>query len=179
MEVYISYGWSEGSWHGKKLRAALKVAGYRVTKSLNDADAVIAHSGGCFMLAEATSARAILLIGLPNWSGKRLMVSTYEKLKIEHKNTGWLRKILFHIYYVPRHSIRWARMYKNMRTFSLPNNQNVILVRNQADPYSEIGAAKKLAKQKKWLFKEVVGEHDDVWDNPTQYVKMLESIIKA
>jgi hypothetical protein len=76
MKVFIAYGWPEGQWHGKQLRNDLIDCNYQITYSPEEADIIIAHSAGCYLLPNSLRAKLILLIGLPNWPNKPLIKCT-------------------------------------------------------------------------------------------------------
>ena len=175
MTVFIAYGWPEGSWHGKQFRKALMDYGYKATESSAEADIIIAHSAGCYMLPANTKAKLILLIGLPNWPNKLLMKCTFEKVSIERKNAYWFNKTFWHLVYGALQPIRLYNVYKTYRQKYLPDfkQSKVVLVHNQQDTYMQVENSQKLAKERKWLLINLNGQHDDMWQNTQPYIELV------
>src|SRR5690349_1106305 len=121
-KVAIIYGWSEGPWHGKKLRQEISNAGFEIIKQPEKADIIIAHSGGCFMLPQQSRAHLVLLVGLPYWPGKHPVRSLRQKIKDETKNGWWLKKTYFNAYYFLTRPRRWFMMWRAWRALALPDN---------------------------------------------------------
>lgn len=174
MNVYIIYGWPEGSWHGRKLRLALKNAGYHITSSPKNADIIIAHSGGCFLIPNDVQAKVVLMIDLPYWPNKSLLSSTMEKIRIETKNLWWYQKMLFDIYYLFTRPVYWMKMSQNWKNPSFPKNTKIILVRNDEDTYLSPTESQKLASENGWEIKVTSGQHDDLWENPSRYIELIQ-----
>jgi len=172
MKVAIIYGLAEGPWHGKRLRGALRRAGHTITTDPSEAEAIIAHSGGCYQLPDNLKASIILLVGLPYWPDKRISTSTNERFRLEPKSTWWLRKTGYNLYYSvtrPYHIVGIKRAYDRKK---LPSTQaTIILVRNRHDPYMH--PSKRPIVARDWQNVDMSGHHDDLWANPTPYVKLL------
>ncbi len=175
MTVAIAYGWSEGPWHGKKLRRALQQAGYTATKSLAKADVIIAHSGGCFMVPDNTTAQVIMLVGVPYWPSRHPLKSLLHKVSKEKKDWRWIKKTSFNTFYQLAHSWRWVQMYKAWKRLKLPlsSSASVVAIRNNHDVFSHPEALNDLANQHGWKLIGFDGTHDDIWLNPQPYVDFL------
>lgn len=173
MKIFIAYGWPEGKWHSKYLETALKGEGYKITNSQEDADVIIAHSAGCYMLHPGSRTKLILLIGLPNWPNRAVYRSTMQKVSLETKDKYWLTKTLFHILY----ALRLTSTLKTWQAFHrklLPQTKSrVVLVRNLHDTYMNDAVTKKLAKDKGWAYENLEGQHDDLWQNPLPYTSII------
>lgn len=174
MKVFIAYGWPEGEWHGRRLREALKNAGYTVTSSPKDADVIVTHSAGCYMLPSDVRARLIMLVGLPNWS-RPLIKCTFAKIRLEHKNIEWLHKTLLHTFYAVSQPIRLYKVYRAFRKKYLPDfsSSKVLLIRNEQDTYMEEEASERLARKRGWLYQNLKGQHDDLWEDPQAYIEII------
>ncbi len=135
MTVFIAYGWPEGRWHGKQFRKALQDSGYQISEKPEDADVIVAHSAGCYMLPAELKAKVILLIGLPNWPSKPLTKCTSEKVSLEQKDTYWFKKTFWYIVYAVLQPIRLYKVYKTYKRKYLPdfNQGHAVLVHNQQD----------------------------------------------
>lgn len=176
MNVGIIYGWSEGPWQGKLLRRSLHTAGYSITKDIETADILIAHSGGCYTLPDKTTARLILLVGLPFHPSQHPLVSLREKLRHEIKDWWWLKKTIHNMYYLLTRPLTWFRMWRAWKQTNLPTHENieVIAIRNDQDNFMHPLDSVKLIEQKGWRLKKLRGHHDDIWRNPAPYVKIIK-----
>jgi hypothetical protein len=175
------YGWSEGSWHGKRLRRALIEASYEITTNPETADVIIAHSGGCFMLPRKTTAKLVILVGLPYWPDKHPLQGTREKIKLESKDFWWYKKSLFNAYYLISKPVYSIKMNKERKKLTLPKYQEatVLLLRNEHDTYMHSGKSQLLAEEKNWKFKQLKGQHDDLWLNPAFYIACINKYSKT
>jgi len=178
VKVYIAYGWLEGTWQGKKLRSHLVDAGHTVTSSMQEADVIIAHSAGCYMLTTTANTKLTLLIGLPNWP-RTLIKCTFEKVRIEHKDCYWFKKTFWNLIYAIFQPVRLVSVYRSFNKKTLPNFKNceVILIHNKLDTYMDEGVSTDLAKQHNWQYKNVSGEHDDLWQNTDFYINFIKQYI--
>ncbi len=176
-KVYVAYGWPEGKWHSKQLSEALTKAGYKLSNLPEKADVIIAHSAGCYMLPPDIKAQLILLIGLPNWPNKLLIKCTIKKVALESKDKYWFQKTLFHVFYALTQPIRLYNVYRTYKRKTLPKSNHVILVRNEQDTYMHDNVSQELAKQRKWSYKNLKGQHDDLWQNPHKYIEIIRIYI--
>lgn len=176
MKVCIIYGWSEGPWQGKLLRTALHKSGFSITRRAQEADIIIAHSGGCYMLPDNSRAQLVLLVGLPYWRGKHPVRSLQEKLRSELRDMWWYKKTIFNTYYFFTRPRRWVRMWQNWSKQVLPQLDNVAvtLVRNEQDYFMHPTDSKSLADKHNWKMKTLQGLHDDIWNNPQPYVELIK-----
>ncbi len=174
-KVCIIYGWSEGSWHGKQLRKSLHDAGFTITKRCEDANILIAHSGGCFMLPNTLDAKLVLLVGLPYWPGKRLIKSVRSKLKDEPKNLWWIKKIIVNTGYIFIKPKRWYKMWLAWKSKNILGHvaPKVVIIRNDNDHFLHPEEMHKIATLNNWFIKLLPGQHDDIWTNPSPYVKLV------
>ncbi|HEX5394824.1 MAG TPA: hypothetical protein VFW52_00485 [Candidatus Saccharimonadales bacterium] len=178
MKVHIEYGWPEGRWHGKLLTKALSDSGYEVAASANSADAIIAHSAGCYMMPPDNKAKAVLLIGLPNWPDRPVYKCTLQKIKLETKNKYWFTKTLFHIFY----ALSLPTTFRTWRAFQRKQinvgKAEVILIRNELDTYMEDRVSQSLANYRQWDYIKIPGQHDDIWENPQPYLEVLTKSVQ-
>ena len=176
-KVAIIYGWSEGPWQGKGLRQALIAASYEIINNPQEADIIIAHSGGCYMLPEKSRANLVLLVGLPYWPGRHPLESLKYKLREESKDWWWVRKTFFNTYYFFRHPLRWIKMWRAWKRFIFPpptESMNIIVIRNELDHFMHPVKGALLATERGWHLDKVSGHHDDLWINPESYVKKVK-----
>jgi hypothetical protein len=182
--VCIIPGFAEG-WHTSwRLRRALKAKGFVISKNPQTADALIAHSGGCFVVPKNHNAKLILLIGLPYCPGKSLARCVIEKnamaLKtaIREKTLGaFLRKLPWHALYI-------GNMVRNFRMLNghtsgavwLTKSPQLVLVRNRYDPNCTDDPS-TLKFQHDAILLSLPYEHDDCWDHPELYADVVQSLV--
>ena len=176
MKIYVAFGWPEGEWHGKQFKEKLEKAGYQITNTPNQADIIVAHSAGCYMLPDSLTAKLILLIGTPNWPGKPLIKCTLEKVTLEKKNTYWYKKTLFHVIYGICQPRRLLNVYLSYRKKHIPliKKAKVVAVHNRQDTYMEDATNRKLARERGWSYIDLEGQHDDLWQNHQPYLDLIE-----
>lgn len=173
MKVYIEYGWPEGKWHSRRLERILQDSGNVVVSTPQEADVVIAHSAGCYMIPKESKAKIVLLIGLPSWPNKAIHLSTLQKIRLEAKNGHWIAKTFFHCMYalrIPTTARTW-RAFRN-KSINVSKNAKVVLIHNKLDTYMEAAVCRQIAKDKNWEYLEAPGQHDDIWDNPDFYIRI-------
>lgn len=183
MKIGISYGFAEGHMQGKQLIKLLRQNGLSVTRKLTEADAIIAHSGGCYLLPEVGKAKVVMLIGFPYWTDKHPKQGLKEKLALEIKDRYWLKKTFFNSIYFVAWPRRWYRMWHAFQGANLPKAtsfSSVISIRNENDPFMHPVESEVLAQERGWKVHKLAGGHDDLWHNPEQYVDiLLESLQNA
>ncbi len=166
---------------GRQLVKALKQAGFTMVSDASQADVIIAHSGGCYLVPEHNRARLIVQIGLAYWPGHIWLLSTVRKVareisaaRHEHRLGEWGRKWLYHMLYAFNlgPALRMARNHAATKPWNSPQRQ--IIVRNRHDVYCS-PEVYKLAFRGPRAFISLPGEHDDCWDHPERYVSLLQS----
>ena len=176
MKVGIIYGWSEGKWHGKLLRKELHLQGFTLTSDLTEADALIAHSGGSYLLPDNGRAGVVMLIGIPWHSTEHPLKGLMKKVKYEIKDVWWYKKTFYNTLYFLSRPLRWLKMYKAWKAKRLPKTTEsiVIAVRNNDDHFMHPIESGVLASERGWKLKNLEGHHDDLWINPKPYVRLLK-----
>lgn len=176
MKVCILYGWTEGQAHGKKFRAALRQAGLTITRHVDQADVIVAHSGGSFLLPERSHAQLVLLIGLPYWPGRHPLRNLPTKIRQELRDLAWYRKSFFSTYYLLTRPRRWIRMWQGWKHQRLPayEKSTIVLIRNHNDAFMHPTDATSLADDQNWQLRTLPGQHDDLWTNPGPYVREIQ-----
>src|SRR5690242_9595538 len=134
--VYIAYGLSEGPKIGARLEATLREAGYEITRRLSQADAVIAHSGGCFTLPQTAAGKPTVIIGLPYLERGRLAAAFFTNIwrgfqrQTSHESfRRWLRITAWNVVYTCNLPYN-LRMLQGMRAGTWRSFQHVTLVHN-------------------------------------------------
>ena len=179
--VAIIPGFAEGSFHYSQLRKELQQAGFSVIHDAEQADVIIAHSGGCYLLPSASRAKQVFLIGYPYWPGRSLLTSIYLKfadLRQQHGIlfatkawliNGWFACNVIHDWWL----IRGSHRRKDILTQPLSGRH---FIWNRYDSYCDPQAVLALATPND-TFISIEGGHDDIWQNPTLYVHLLQSVV--
>lgn len=180
--VALIYGWGEGAWESQEFRGLLYKKGLQTTNKVSEADIVLAHSSGCYLVPRDTARKTIFLIGLPYWPSRSLFQSGVRKLSAEIKfhrqnqSIGWwLNKILHNCWYIlSRPSATYYVLTKHLEK-NLPGGSlnDVILVRPKDDTFCHPEVLKLLRKTKSYKFLEIPGAHDDCWINSKPYIDLL------
>lgn len=180
--VAIIYGIAEGPLLSRRLRQVLAKRGYSVTSDVRNADIILAHSGGCYLVPDKHKAKAVVYVGYTYWPGRRLAESARAMLHHERQAVQllpWLRRSTLNLLCLMRlpHSIRLVRNWPNREAFlSTPRSCEQIFVRNRYDTYCEpnklVEHASKLAS-----FISLPGGHNHIWEEPDIYADLLQSVV--
>ncbi len=174
MKVFISAGFPESRWHTKRFMPFLEEQGFEMTHDMSEADIIIAHSGGCYMLNSQKAAKLILLIGLPYWPGKNLISCLAGKVKLEKKDKRFFEKTLFSVFYGIIYIPKWIIMLRAYlrKDFDVIRADKVLLIHNEQDTFMNSKESQKISKQHGWQYVSMPGQHDDLWDNPGPYISL-------
>lgn len=179
--VAIIYGFSEGGYHSRRLRKALRSAGYRIIRDAKQADIIIAHSAGCYLVPSGHQARVVLNVGYTYWPGRRLLDSLRAKLAEEYRRTGlfvWLKECTIHDLYALNflHVRRLIKGWRAPEAYLKVLEGTHIFIRNRDDPYSKPEAVLNAAGTEH-TYISMHGYHDHLWDEPESYVNLLKSVV--
>lgn len=184
-KVYLAYGYSEGKWHSKRLRRALKRRGYNIERSLKHADVVIGHSGGCYDIPALRDKQLLMLINPPYWPersiAERVTTITWQLIRairpgnhpIYHAKKLWWHCIYFVIR--RRHNHRIADRTITFDLATEVNHSRTILVRNNDDPWLTPDLGKLQTLHPHLQIKRLPGDHDDCWRHPDRYIDLIEA----
>jgi len=179
--VAILYGFSEGPWYGRQMRAVLKNHGFDTTKDVRTADIIIAHSAACYLIPTDTQAKLILHVGYTYWPGRSLLNSLNATLRHEYREQGfakWLLRCIIHDLHM-LNAAQTARMipgWRNpLRALDKLAATRHVFVRNRHDSYCEPAALLQATNQTH-TYLSMPGSHNHLWDNPETYVNLLQSV---
>ena len=183
MNVAIIYGWCEGSHLAKELKRELEANGHQLIKNARNADVIIAHSLGCYLISNDSKASKILLTGLPYGPRKRLPLLTIQKIVTncvrsigDRKLLYWLRKGFWNsAYFFLR-----PKAHVNLKKLNNPNylpgsrkQRKILLIKNDEDKLTNIEHLKEVINQKDWEVVTISGRHEDLWMNPDRYISLI------
>ncbi|HSX04908.1 MAG TPA: hypothetical protein VLF69_00325 [Candidatus Saccharimonadales bacterium] len=182
LSVCIIYGINEGPFMGRPLVRALEQAGFTIAANPTQADVILAHSGGCFLIPQPNRAKLIVQVGIAYWPHKLWLASTVRKVYREgklyfrqHRLREWAHKWLYHVRYS---SLSTALRMLRSRPINQPWNstQPQVIVRNHHDVYCS-PEIYKVAFRGPRTFLSLPGEHDDCWEHPEPYVRLIQSLL--
>jgi hypothetical protein len=184
-QVCIIYGLNEGPAMGRKLARAFERAGFTMITDAASADIVFAHSGGCFLIPPQNRAQLVILVGVAYWPHRPWLLATFRKVQMEivlyftqHRLREWGRKWLYHLRYAfnLQAALRMARNQPLTRSWNSVQPQ--IIVRNQDDVYCSPDICSAAFRGPR-SFVALPGQHDDCWDNPEPYIRLVQSYLST
>lgn len=187
--VYISYGWAEGPLLNRRFRQYLAKHDLQITSDSAQADIVFAHSGGVFTIKHPLRAKTIVLVGIPVWPHKSLVVSLAQKIwqdfhthRLDRELGWWIYKSLCNFYYGLFHLNKTPTMWRGRRQLRIPvatAGGVAIIVRNRHDSFCTPNIKQVLASRGQWEHKSLHAGHDDCWAHPEEYIKLMLKDAKA
>jgi hypothetical protein len=180
----IVYGVAEGAYASRDLRKLLEADGF-LPAPATEADILIAHSGGSYVLPKLAQAKLVIHINPPHWPGKSLARSLAQKIAYDfrlyrqkHQLRRWLRTVVANACYTLnlKHTLSMMLPYAHaQRTYeTLPAGKHVF-IRTYIDSYCSPQALLKLIGDKH-SFLTLAGHHDDCWREPEPYLKVIRSL---
>jgi len=179
--VCMLYGFCEGPQVGKRFERELARAGFQVTHDPMNANIIIGHSGGCFLVPARSRAKIIIQIGLPFWPNRSLPGSIWRKfisdLHSHHREGAlhfWLRKTFWNVTYfwnIPAN----IRMLRGRRRGTLwRQGERTVVIRPSMDTFctSDVTALPFTSAPK---IVELPGHHDQCWRDPAPYIAIIKT----
>ena len=169
------YGFAEGHSVSKRMRKELSAKGFTLSSDPKDADIIMAHSGGSFMLPAKHQARLVVLINPPMWLGRSPLRGLTPKVKQETKNSYWYRKSWFNFLYLFSRPASWARMSKSIkRGIFHTGDARTVIIRNRHDTFAHPEDVLACSSVSGWMVCSLDGSHDDLWEHPSPYVDLIK-----
>ncbi len=175
--VAILYGFCEGPQRGRRLVAALHAAGLQVISDAQQADVIIAHSGGCFIVPAQRKATTVLLVGVP-YHPHGMFRAQCRNIAIDFSEarqrgaTYFWQKLLWNTIYL-------FNMVGNVRMVIGMNNKNIWRLRGGVhvihNARDEFSPPEDLPFAERPTASTLPGGHDDLWQNPAPYVTSVKS----
>ncbi|HXE10346.1 MAG TPA: hypothetical protein VN554_02870 [Verrucomicrobiae bacterium] len=177
----ISYGFLGGPAHSRRLRSMLHKQGLLPTRNLQEADIIIAHSAGCWLIPSGSSARLVIFIGMPLAQANRgkayrqANISNFTNSCKDLKLFSWITGVCLDWYYAliqPRRN--WTIIRRSRRAVpSVVPTAAHIFISNRYDPWPKSEQLDKLIRSKEWTFVEFPGSHEDIWRHPERYASII------
>jgi hypothetical protein len=180
------YGFAEGPWQGKRFCAELVKQGFRMVDDPREADLVIAHSGGCFLLPRPKAGQLTVLMNPPYWPGKPLIISSLQSLWWNAESFAkrgafsfWLKKVFWNTWYIFRYPAKSRWIVRHARRDSLRlaiSQRRTAIVRSNNDVWLTPDAVRTIGEHADFTYRELPGIHDDCWLHPLPYIEVIKSI---
>lgn len=181
--VGILEGWAGGPKLSKRFRKAISERGFKVTKKLEEADFIFAHSTGCYLLPGRLRAKVIFMIDPPYWPGRRITGRWFDLIKNDRRllksdagSSGFLSKKLWELFYIikkPRFSWSVIRNQSHLDFLGRLDYKRIVLIRNKNDEFCSPAISDQLKSYKNIKYIELPGHHEDYYVNPSPYIDLL------
>lgn len=189
--VAIIHGFAEGPAISKRLRQALAGAGFKVVKDVREAQVILAHSGGLFLLPDNLEGK-IIILSAPSigYIGNSLVRTGLQKIWYDFRHAGksggigkWLVKTFFNAIYIIGHPRTVKRMWraakKSGATLPAYHTRKVLVIGHRGDPWSGHISAGEITKHVGYCFLSHQGMHDDLWSNPQEYISVIQYLYES
>jgi hypothetical protein len=184
-KFFIGYGWISGRSHGRTLRNLLTQSGYQEVDVARDADIVVTHSAGLYLIPSTARPKILLLVG-PTLAPLRF--STWARVNLENAKMFirdgnvlrgiWLNMLhLVSVFTRPIHNLKIARATKKATFDPIPDCQ-IILLANKDDLWPKLPDWDTFMTENTWAFVSMPGAHENIWEQPEEYVKLINHYAK-
>lgn len=168
---------------GKRLRQALRAAGFAITHDPQRADCIITHSGGALLVPADARAKAVLVVAPPVAYQGAIAINTHRKIFLDQHYywrkrmfMRWLIKTGWNTAYLLTGLRAAAQMLRRIERHALPPlpDTSVAIIAFRSDPWSQgIGPA-GLHLKHSYTFVSYDRIHDDLWLHPEDYISVLQ-----
>jgi hypothetical protein len=173
----ISYGLVGGPLHSQRLRRSLEAANFK-PETKTQADIILAHSAGCWLIPDRAKPRLIVYVGMP-LANTNPRLTWYKAMTAGLSKNTWqyiLKSNLKNAFYFVKQPLRNLKIVHMSATALpiIPNNTRVVFIANQHDPWPQDDRLKEYLATKDWIFLSLPGTHDDLWSHSQRYVEIIE-----
>ncbi len=174
----ICYGLGGGPMHARNFLSLMKGAKITPAQKVGEADIIIAHSGGCWLIPKTAKPKLVVYVGMPleqDNPRQAWRASNAAMFKSDGVVYGLINR-LKNLYYCLRQPIRNLKligMSKTAQPVILPKAQ-AIFITNRDDAWPRPNKIKKYINKYDWAYISLTGAHDDIWHHPAQYIDIIE-----
>jgi pimeloyl-ACP methyl ester carboxylesterase len=173
----ISYGLGGGPLHARHLNRLLHKAGFQQTRQLKEADIIIAHSGGCWLIPKTAKPQLVIYVGmcLAQSQPFRTWLAAKALMRKQSRRARRLSTMIKNVYYnlaQPLRNINMIRQSKTARPIVFPDCPTVF-ISNRYDPWPRSSQTQEYLDNYDWAFISLSGSHDDIWEHPERYVAII------
>jgi hypothetical protein len=178
----FSYGFVGGPGLSRRLRKQLKALGLVPTDAIEQADIIVAHSAGCWLIPENARPKLVIYVGMPlaqAYPHKTFIAARRENIQAFFKNLHVLRGIymaLCGLYYGltqplrNRDIIRGVKQAQPATEFS---GAQAVFIANRNDPWPRSDKLQAYMDDRDWAFIGLPGAHDDIWEHSDRYAAII------
>ncbi len=184
-KVAVIPGFTEGKWHTARLLSPLETNGFTITP-VDQANILITHSSGAYLPKARKKVDLLVINGLPMFSRKTTIAKISKKVyrdfdtyRKQGRSRDWAQKTSFNSYYFFRHPLIWFEMLMRLDVNNLNHLQakKIVIINNQQDIFNKSSVIEALAKERNWIYYQVSGDHDDIWEHPDKYVAIIKECL--
>jgi hypothetical protein len=155
--------------------ALLKASGH-LPAAVEQADIIIAHSAGCWLIPKSAKPRLIIYVGMPLSQAKPLR--TWRRAILNNYRQGVLQNLqglLISTYYLlrqPRRNSKIWHMAKDAQPVIFSGVMSVFIA-NHDDPWPHAAKLHQYLAEQDWSFISLPGSHDDIEHHSERYVAII------
>lgn len=187
--VAILYGLGEGPRISRKLRKLLQQEGFEYVTSPARADILLAHSGGILAIPPSTKNKTILMVApITGWQGPLIPTQAkkvrqdYHAARTEKRLKHWLLKSWYNTGYLVKNAAAYRALWKTAHSqrHLLPALEHcrIGVLAFRDDPWSGYLGAYDFHQRLPYTFISFDRLHDDLWDNPEDYIHIMRYLHK-
>jgi hypothetical protein len=173
----IIYGLNGGSLPGRKLSRLFKEAGWKPAKQAGEADLIIAHSAGCWLIPPSAEPKLVMYVGMPlaqatprrTWAAANKVA--FQKGGIKHSLKIRAQNAYYQVRQ-PRRNLGIIRRAKTAQPVIFPKAQSIFIA-NRHDPWLKSETLQTYLDNQEWAFISLPGVHDDIWKHPERYAAII------
>ena len=178
----ISYGFLGGPAHSRRLRKLLVRHGYAQAQSVRQADIVIAHSAGCWLIPEPAASKLVVFVGMPLSEAhphQTFKDARQKNIQAFMYNFHLLRGLaigFYSLYYWLTQPTRNRDIVRRAKTAPDVTSQagTTVFIANRDDPWPHSNRLEQYLGNHDWVFLSLPGSHNDIWEYPDRYAAIID-----
>lgn len=179
----ISYGFLSGPALSRQLRKDLRSFGYEEARSIVQADIVIAHSAGCWLVPKTASAKLLIYVGMP-------LAQAHPHQTFKDARRQNIRAFIRHLHVWRGLVIGFCSLYyglaqpvrnrnivrdaKHARIATELADMHTVFIANRDDPWPQPEKLQTYVQERDWAFIGLPGSHNDIWEYPERYAAIID-----
>jgi hypothetical protein len=174
----FSYGFLGGALHARKFKRQMQSAGYNYVLEPQNADIIIAHSAGCWLIPKNSRPKLIVYVGMPlNQSEPRKTILAANAARVkELRDRRYILplqlKSMYHGLRQPVRNIRIVKSAKQLKPVII-KSAGVVFIANRHDPWTQDKKLETYLIKQPWAFINLPGAHDHIWEQPKFYIDII------
>ncbi len=177
MKIALINGLMEGRYTSRALGRCFENAGHSFV-ALDDADIIIAHSGGWLSIDQHESRKIILINpgcnNPPHWRKRFSDRARYDIRSRAYLDRRYPYERILNLFYLIVYFPRWMRMLTQYKTMDIHlfRKDHVVIIQTSDESWFDSSLSNS------FLIMRIDGDHDDCWHNPEKYVSLVEKIYR-